>query len=64
MDRYLYVLLDTFGKCWVIKDGETEKVAGLPSLMREGWKPLRRDHRSSPPSGKTYMLIVLERDSG
>ena len=60
MDRYLYVLLDTFGRCWVIKDGETEKVAGLPSLLREGWKPLRE----TPFDTQTYMLIVLERDSG
>ena len=58
MDRFLYVLLDTMGRCWAIRVGETEKVAGLPSLLREGWRPVRE----TPVHGVAYALILLERD--
>jgi hypothetical protein len=41
MSPYLYVIIDVFGKCWAIRDGETERLAGLPSLLNEGWRPIR-----------------------
>jgi hypothetical protein len=36
MDRFLYVMLDTFGRCWVVTDGATEKVGFHPWLLRQG----------------------------
>jgi hypothetical protein len=52
MDRdFLYALLDVFGGCWVIKDGGTEKVHGLPTLLGEGWRPCAR--RPSPRAAHT-----------
>ena len=59
MDRYLYAMIDAYGLCWVIRDGETEKVPGLPSLLREGWRPVRE----TPAFGASYILILLERES-
>lgn len=63
MDRYLYALIDSSGHCWVILDGKTERVAGLPSLFRQGWRPVRETafHTSV---GEGYMLIFLEREGG
>jgi hypothetical protein len=57
--EYLYVVLDSSGSCWVVRDGGTERVAGLPSLLAEGWRPLRETAFHE----EAYMLIVLERDS-
>ena len=59
-DRYLYAILDTNGRCWVVTDGATEKVEGLPALMREGWRPIR-ETPFVPSAGTDYMLICLER---
>ena len=61
MKQYLYAILDEYGKCWVVKDDATEKVRGLPSLLAEGWHPVRE----TPFVGDTtdtYILILLERD--
>jgi hypothetical protein len=58
-DRYLYALIDSFGKCWVIVDGGTQKVEGLPWLMRKGWRPIRETPFAVP--GIAYILICLER---
>jgi hypothetical protein len=60
-DKYLYVMIDSYGKCWALTDGGTEKVEGLPSLIRQGYRPLRETpfHNST---GVGYMLIVLERE--
>lgn len=57
--EYLYALIDVHGGCWVIRDDDTEKVAGLPSLLADGWRPLRETSFQVEP----YMLVVLERDS-
>jgi hypothetical protein len=59
-DNYLYAIINEYGECWVIRDGTTEKVTGLPSLMREGWRPVRE----TPFVGErtsTYILICFER---
>jgi hypothetical protein len=58
-DHYLYAILDTSGRCWVVRDGATEKVAGLPSLMREGRQPIR-ETPFVPAAGSEYILICLE----
>jgi hypothetical protein len=60
-DKYLYAMIDAFGACWTVIDGGTEKVEGLPSLMRQGWRPLRETafHNSA---GTGYILILLERE--
>ena len=60
-DRYLYAILDEYGKCWVITDGDTRKVDGLPSLMRQGWRPLRETPFVSNKMSNNYILIYLER---
>lgn len=57
--EYLYAMLDTNGTCWLIRDNTTEKVAGLPSLLAEGWRPLRETSFHEVP----YMMIVLERET-
>jgi hypothetical protein len=60
-DKYLYAIIDEHGTCWVIRENTTEKVEGLPSLMREGWRPVRE----TPFVGETaftYILICFERE--
>jgi hypothetical protein len=59
-DRYLYAMIDVYGGCWVINDNATEKVEGLPSLMRQGWKPVR-ETPYVPATGNSYILILFER---
>ena len=59
-DSYLYAIVDEKGACWKITDRGTERVEGLPWLMRQGWKPLRE----TPFVGEkmsTYILILLEK---
>jgi hypothetical protein len=60
-DRFQYAIIDTFGKCWVITDDGTEKVQGLPWLMRQGWTPVRETPYHIP-AGESYVLILLERE--
>ena len=60
-DQYLYAMIDEHGSCWVVVDGGTEKVAGLPSLLREGWKPVRETPFISERMSGLYILICLER---
>jgi hypothetical protein len=60
-DKYLYAILDEYGHCWTVTDGGTEKMDGLPSLMREGWRPVR-ETAFHPTAGTGYILIVLERE--
>lgn len=57
-DKYLYAIIDALGTCWIIVDGHTEKVQGLPWLIRQGWKPIRE----TPYMISGYILIFLERD--
>ncbi len=59
-DQYIYAIIDPNGHCWVVRDGSTEKAVGLPSLLREGWKPIR-ETPFVPAAGSEYMLICLER---
>ena len=61
MERYLYAMIDAFGTCWIIRDGGTEKVPGLPSLMLQGWRPVRETPWHSS-AGLGYILILLERE--
>jgi hypothetical protein len=60
-DRYLYAIIDEYGTCRVVNDGGTEKVNGLPWLMRQGWKPLRETPFVGDKSTLTYILILFER---
>jgi hypothetical protein len=60
-DNYLYAIINENGTCWVINDGGTEKVAGLPSLMREGWKPVRETPYLGENAMAAYILILFER---
>ena len=62
MDRFLYAILDAFGACWVVTDSGTEKVAGLPWLMRQGWRPIRETPLIQS-AGASYVLILLERET-
>lgn len=61
-DRFLYAILDTNGKCWVILDNDTRKAEGLPSLFREGWRPVRETPFFGHNSMNPYVLVLLERD--
>jgi hypothetical protein len=61
MTSYLYVLIDPFGRCWAIRDGETERLAGVPSLLHEGWRPIR-ETPFPQATGTSYILILFERD--
>jgi hypothetical protein len=61
-DKYRYAILDENGSCWVVIDGGTEKVEGLPSLMRQGWKPVRETPYVSGRRAAMYILICLERE--
>ena len=58
---YLYAMIDVMGVCWVIRDGGTEKVHGLPTLLGDGWRPVRE---TPFVSGGAYILILLERERG
>jgi len=60
-DRYLYAIISEYGTCWVIGDSTTEKVDGLPSLMRQGWRPVRETPFIGETSN-TYILICFERE--
>lgn len=57
--EYLYAIVDTNGVCWVLRDNTTEKVAGIASLLADGWRPLRESAFHQVP----YMMLVLERDA-
>ena len=57
--EYQYVILDANGNCWAVVDGGTERIDGLSSLFRAGWRPIRETPFHSPP----YILILLERDA-
>ena len=62
MKQYLYAILNEYGGCWVVTDDGTEKVTGLPSLLGQGWCPVRE----TPFVGdtvETYILILLEREA-
>lgn len=62
MPRQLYVILDFYGKCWEVKDDAIERIAGLPSLLEQGWRPVRET--PFPPQNGYHpcILILLERD--
>jgi hypothetical protein len=61
-DKYRYAIIDENGSCWVIVDGGTQRVEGLPSLMSEGWRPVRETPFVSERRASTYILICLERE--
>ncbi len=56
--EHLFVVLDNQGICRRIIDGGTEHVAGLPSLLKEGWRPVRET--SFGEGG--LVLLLLDRD--
>ncbi len=56
MSEYLYVILDTEGRSWIVREQSTEKVA-LTSLLDQGWEPVRE----TPLHGVPYVLILLKR---
>ncbi|MFO0910354.1 MAG: hypothetical protein U0794_18750 [Isosphaeraceae bacterium] len=60
-DRYLYAIIDEYGKCWIVGDGKTQKVEGISSLMRRGWRPIRETPYVAQRMNSTYILICLER---
>jgi len=60
-DKYLDAIINEDGSCWVVVDNGTEKSAGLPSLMREGWKPIRETPYVTNRGGFVSILICLER---
>jgi hypothetical protein len=45
-----------------VTDGGTEKIAGLPWLLRQGWKPIR-ETPLIVSAGSSYVLILLERET-
>jgi hypothetical protein len=64
MIDYLYVIVDTYGRCWEVKDGDTELLEGLPALLQQGWRPVRETPFAGSSGIDAYILILLERDSG
>lgn len=61
--EYLYVILDSMGKCLEVSDSGTMKVDGLPSLLRGGWRPVRETPFSGSSNVYSHVLILLERDA-
>lgn len=57
--EYLYAILDSWGQCWRVADGEAQTVPGMPYLLGEGWRPVREV--SFGDGG--HVLILLERDT-
>ena len=57
-ERYLYAMIDAAGTAWVLVDGGTHKVEGIPWLVRQGWRPIRETPFAAPSS--PYILICFE----
>jgi hypothetical protein len=59
----LYVILNQFGKSWVVKDQAIEP-ASLNEFLADGWRPVRETpFASSAAIEKTAsVLILLERE--
>jgi hypothetical protein len=59
----LYVILNQFGKSWVVKDQAIEP-ASLNEFLADGWRPVRETpFATSPAIEKTAsVLILLERE--
>ncbi len=55
--EYQYVIIDDGGKTWRIVDNDNEEAEGLPTLFKQGWRPVRE----VPYGDGTYILILLER---
>jgi hypothetical protein len=55
--EYVYIILDDGGKTWRVLDNDHEEAEGLPSLFKQGWRPIRE----TPYGDGTYFLILLER---
>jgi hypothetical protein len=53
----IYVILDSSGRSWVVKNQILERV-DLNHLLAEGWRPIRET-----PFGDGLILIRLERDT-
>ncbi|QDV35171.1 hypothetical protein [Tautonia plasticadhaerens] len=60
--EFQYVILDYNGVSWLVRDNATERGPGLPSLLADGWKPVRETPFHSESSVTPYVLILLERD--
>ena len=59
---YQYVILDYKGGCWLVLDNAIERCAGLPSLMADGWRPVRETPFHNDSAVTPYVLILLDRD--
>ncbi|MFO0960338.1 MAG: hypothetical protein U0800_23365 [Isosphaeraceae bacterium] len=57
--EYLYVILDSTGRCYAVGDNGREETPGLASLLRDRWRPVRE----VPFREAASVLILLERDS-
>ncbi|RUL87778.1 hypothetical protein [Tautonia sociabilis] len=65
MDRkseLLYVILDDSGLCRIVRDQATERAEGLPSLLADGWRPVRETPFNAAQGTTPTVLILLERD--
>ncbi|WP_152049467.1 hypothetical protein [Tautonia marina] len=60
--EYRYVILDYNGNCWLVQDNATQKTSGLPSMLDEGWVPVRETPFHTEGTVTPYVLILLERD--
>ncbi|SIO07296.1 hypothetical protein SAMN05444166_2308 [Singulisphaera sp. GP187] len=60
MKEFLYVIIDFYGKCWAIREGEAERLPGLPSLLNAGWRPLRETPFPQSEGSDPCILILLE----
>ncbi|WP_169977212.1 hypothetical protein [Tautonia rosea] len=60
--EYRYVILDYNGNCWLVQDGGTQKTSGLPSMLAEGWVPVRETPFHTEGTVTPYILILLEQD--
>ncbi len=56
---YLFVIINSFGQCWIVRDNSTEKSSGLASLVSEGWRPTRE----TAFQDSQHVLITLEREA-
>jgi len=57
--EYCYVIIDSQGSCWRITNDGYDRQPGLPTLLADGWRPVRETPYHQVP----YILILLERDA-
>lgn len=51
----LHISMAVQGRCRTLADGRRESVAGLPSLIREGWRTVRE---TAFRDGKTILSLL------